>query len=149
MGAGARGGKTFHRNTHLKAFTWWSITKERPQQKPPIEATEFSMLALIKSMSSICTNMRHKYVVSPHRKNQTRPKRRWSVSEDSSGLQYNTRTESFLRPVIKHLNISCMKVQIESTYFDSKVLRDPSAMLSQHTERHALLQENSHLILVF
>ena len=35
-------------------FTWWSMTKERPQQKPPMEATAFSMLALIKSMSSIC-----------------------------------------------------------------------------------------------
>lgn len=35
-------------------FTWWSMTKERPQQKPPIEATAFSMLALIRSMSFIC-----------------------------------------------------------------------------------------------
>lgn len=33
--------------------TWWSMTKERPQQKPPMEAMAFSMLALIRSMSSI------------------------------------------------------------------------------------------------
>lgn len=34
--------------------TWWSMTKERPQQKPPMEAMAFSMLALIRSMWSIC-----------------------------------------------------------------------------------------------
>lgn len=32
------------------------MTKERPQQNPPIEATAFSMFALIRSMSSICTH---------------------------------------------------------------------------------------------
>ena len=30
------------------------MTKERPQQNPPMDATAFSMLALIRSMSSIC-----------------------------------------------------------------------------------------------
>ena len=34
------------------------MTKERPQQKPPTEAMAFSMLALIRSMSSICRRTR-------------------------------------------------------------------------------------------
>lgn len=34
--------------------TWWSITNDLPQQKPPTDAREFSMLALMRSISSIC-----------------------------------------------------------------------------------------------
>lgn len=36
----------------------------------------------------------------------------------------------------------------EHTYIDSKVFCDSSAMLSQHTKRHAFLQKDPHLVLV-